>query len=121
MCASSSVAMASAGTYLWADIHNGQVGTLLLLACLVWMTLTIAGRSFWGGIVLSTAIALKLYPALLVPYLILRRDVRGLLRLPPHAQRLRGHRHRGRVRPWSGAGHPDGLDARLPAGAGADQ
>jgi hypothetical protein len=77
--AAGSIAMASAGTYLWADIHNGQVGTLLLLACLLWMTLTLAGRSFWGGIVLSMAIALKLYPALLVPYLILQRDVRGLL------------------------------------------
>jgi hypothetical protein len=73
------VAMAAAGTYLWADIHNGQVGTLLLLACLLWVTLTLAGRSFWGGIVLSLAVALKLYPALLLPYLILRRDVRGLI------------------------------------------
>jgi hypothetical protein len=72
------VALASAGTYLWADIHNGQVGTLLFLACLGWMTLHLAGRPFLGGLSLSFAVALKLYPALLVPYLVLRKDIRGL-------------------------------------------
>ncbi len=72
------LAVASAGTYLWADIHNGQVGTLLLLACLVWISLTLSGRSLLGGIVLALPIMLKIYPALLLPYLLLRRDWRGL-------------------------------------------
>jgi hypothetical protein len=72
------IALASAGTYLWADIHNGQVGTLLFLACLGWMTLYLSGRPFLGGLSLSLAVALKLYPALMVPYLMLRKDVRGL-------------------------------------------
>jgi hypothetical protein len=72
------LAVLPTGTYLWANLHNGQVGTLLLLACLIWLQLTFVGRSFFGGMVLSLAVALKLYPALLLPYLLLRRDWRGL-------------------------------------------
>ncbi len=67
------IGCAAAGMYLWSDLHNGQVGTVLLLACLGWLALTLAGRPVVGGISLSLAIGLKLYPALLVPYLLLRR------------------------------------------------
>ena len=68
------VTCAAAGTYLWADLHNGQVGTLLLLACLGWITLTLSGRPALGGAALSLAVGLKLYPLLLAPYLLLRRQ-----------------------------------------------
>ena len=67
------VACAAVGSYLWADLHNGQVGTLLLLACLGWISLTLAGRPVAGGLCLSLAVGLKIYPLLLGPYLLLRR------------------------------------------------
>jgi hypothetical protein len=72
------IALIPTGDYLKANIHNGQVGTLLLLACVGWLCLMLRGRSFLGGLLLSLAIALKLYPALLVPYLLLRKDWRGI-------------------------------------------
>ena len=72
------VATAAVGTYFWADLHNGQVGAILLLACLGWFTLTLAGRSFVGGTLLAVAVGLKIYPALLVPLLLLRGDWRGV-------------------------------------------
>ena len=67
------LALAAVGTYLWADLHNGQVGTLLLLACLGWLALTLADRPILGGVALSLAVGLKIYPLLLAPYLLLRR------------------------------------------------
>ena len=72
------IALIPTGDYLKANLHNGQVGTMLLLACVGWMTLMLAGWSFLGGLLLSLAIGLKLYPALLVPYLLLRKDWRGI-------------------------------------------
>ena len=72
------IALVPTGDYLKANLHNGQVGTLLLLACLIWLNLMLSGRCFLGGLVLSLAVGLKLYPALLVPYLLLRKDWRGI-------------------------------------------
>ncbi len=72
------IALIAMGEYLRANLHNGQVATWLLLACLVWLYLMLRGRRFTGGMVLSLAVMLKLYPAMLVPYLLLRRDWRGL-------------------------------------------
>jgi hypothetical protein len=72
------IALIPTGDYLKANLHNGQVGTMLLLACVGWMSLMLTGRSFLGGLLLSLAIGLKLYPALLVPYLLLRKDWRGI-------------------------------------------
>ena len=67
------IGVAAVGLYLWADLHNGQVGTLLLLACLAWLALTLSGRPVLGGIALALAVGLKIYPLLLAPYLLLRR------------------------------------------------
>ena len=67
------IACIAVGPYLWANFHNGQVGTLLLLACLGWVVLTIGGQPFLGGMSLSLAVGLKIYPLLLGPYLLLRR------------------------------------------------
>jgi hypothetical protein len=72
------IAIVPTGDYLKANIHNGQVGTMLLLACIGWLTLMLSGRSFLGGLLLSIPVALKLYPAILVPYLLLRKDWRGV-------------------------------------------
>jgi hypothetical protein len=68
------IACCSAGTYLWADLQTGLVATLLLLACLGWLSLTLAGRPVLGGLSLSLAVGLKIYPLLLAPYLLLRRQ-----------------------------------------------
>ncbi len=65
--------------YLWANVRVGQTGALLLLGCLGWAACVRRGRSFLGGLVLASVCALKLAPGLLVPYLLLRRDWRGLV------------------------------------------
>ncbi len=68
------IACAAVGMYLWSDIHNGQVGTLLLLCCLGWLALTLAGWPIVGGMLLALAVGMKIYPLLLLPYLLLRRQ-----------------------------------------------
>jgi hypothetical protein len=64
--------------YLWANLRAGQTAMLMLVACLGWACCFRAGRQYLGGILLATASALKLAPLALVPYLVLRRDWRGL-------------------------------------------
>jgi hypothetical protein len=64
--------------YLWANVRVGQVGALMLLGCLGWAVCRRRGWPFLGGLLLASACALKLAPGLLVPYLALRRDWRGL-------------------------------------------
>jgi hypothetical protein len=64
--------------YLWANLRVGQVAMMQSLACLGWACCYRAGRHFLGGILLACASALKLAPLVLVLYLILRRDWRGL-------------------------------------------
>jgi hypothetical protein len=64
--------------YLWANVRVGQVGMLMLLGCLGWAACARRGRPFRGGLLLSAACGLKLAPGLLVGYLLLRRDGRGL-------------------------------------------
>ena len=75
------IACVAVGSYLYADLHNGQVGTLLLVSCLAWATLTLAGRPALGGACLSVAVGLKIYPLLLAPYLLQRRWWPGLIGL----------------------------------------
>ncbi|HMF15607.1 MAG TPA: glycosyltransferase family 87 protein, partial [Gemmataceae bacterium] len=64
--------------YFWINISSGQVGALMTALCLGWTVCQRQGRPFVGGILLALATALKLAPALLAPYLIVRRDWRGL-------------------------------------------
>jgi hypothetical protein len=64
--------------YFWININSGQVGALMTALCLGWALCQRQGRPFVGGILLALAAALKLAPALLVPYLFVRRDWRGL-------------------------------------------
>ena len=65
-------------SYFWNNISAGQIGALMVALCLAWAICQRRGRSFLGGIFLALATALKLAPALLVPYVIVRRDWRGL-------------------------------------------
>jgi hypothetical protein len=72
------LALAPATAYFWANLRVGQVGALMLLGCLAWAVCRRRGRPFAGGLALASACALKLAPGLLVVYLALRRDLRGL-------------------------------------------
>lgn len=66
------------GGYFWSNVRVGQAGALMTVLCLGWMVCRRYGRPFTGGTLLAAAAALKLSPALLLPYLLLRRDWRGL-------------------------------------------
>ncbi len=71
------VAVPIAG-YVWANVRVGQVGTLVAALCLAWAACRRFGWQFLGGLCLAAAVAVKIAPALLVPYLVIRRDGRGL-------------------------------------------
>src|SRR5262245_29826750 len=72
------LALAPTAAYFWANVRVGQVGALMLLCCLAWAVCRRRGRPFAGGLALAAACALKLAPGLLVVYLALRRELRGL-------------------------------------------
>jgi hypothetical protein len=72
------LALVPMGTYLWATLRVGQASLLVVLGCLGWAVLRRRGYRLLGGVCLATACALKLAPGLLIPYLLLRRDARGL-------------------------------------------
>jgi Glycosyltransferase family 87 len=72
------LAVLPVGGYLWANLHMGQVAMLMVLGCLGWAWCQRRGARFTGGLVLAAACALKLAPGVLLPYLFLRRDLRGL-------------------------------------------
>jgi hypothetical protein len=72
------LAVAACGAYLWSNLRMGQAAMLMVVGCLGWAWCRRRGRPFTGGLALAGACALKLAPALLLPYLLLRRDGRGL-------------------------------------------
>jgi hypothetical protein len=72
------LAVSASGAYLWSNLRMGQVAMLMLVGCLGWVWCRRRGWNFAGGLLLAGACALKLAPALLLPYLLLRRDGRGL-------------------------------------------
>jgi hypothetical protein len=63
--------------YFWDNLHAGQAALLVIVCCLGWIACRRAGHPFVGGLLLSVAVGLKLYPILLTPWLVLRRDGRG--------------------------------------------
>lgn len=65
-------------SYFWNNVRSGQVGALMAACCLAWAVCRRRGRPFLGGLFLAAACALKITPVLLLPYLVLRRDWRGL-------------------------------------------
>jgi alpha-1,2-mannosyltransferase len=64
--------------YIWATLRVGQVSLLMFLGCLAWADFRRRGWRFAGGFCLAPACALKLAPGVFIPYMLLRRDFRGL-------------------------------------------
>ncbi len=64
--------------YVWANLRVGQAAMLMMLGCLGWAICRRRGRPFLGGLLLAAACAIKLAPLVLVPYLLIQRDRRGL-------------------------------------------
>jgi alpha-1,2-mannosyltransferase len=72
------LAMTPMLSYFWNNVRAGQVGAIMAVGCLGWAVCRRHGRPFVGGLCLAGACALKITPVLLLPYLVLRRDWRGL-------------------------------------------
>jgi hypothetical protein len=72
------LALAATAAYFWATLRVGQVSLFMLLGCLAWAVLRRHGHCFKGGLCLAAACATKLAPGAILPYLLLRRDFRGL-------------------------------------------
>jgi hypothetical protein len=64
--------------YFWANLRVGQTGALLTFCCLGWAVLGQGGRPIRAGLLLAGACALKVAPALLIPFMFMRRDWRAL-------------------------------------------
>lgn len=65
-------------SYIWSGIRVGQIAVLTGTLCLAWAFFRRRGWPLLGGVCLSAAATLKLAPAFLIPYLIVRREWRGL-------------------------------------------
>jgi hypothetical protein len=65
-------------SYFWSGIRVGQASILMVTLCLGWGLCLRSGRSLTGGCLLAAATSLKLAPGFLIPYLLVRRDWRGL-------------------------------------------
>jgi hypothetical protein len=65
-------------SYFWSSIRVGQAGLLMVALCLGWAICRRNGRPFLGGVMLAAATAIKLAPGFLIPYLLIRRDWRGI-------------------------------------------
>lgn len=72
------VALFACSCYNCGNFFQGQVALAMALACLGWAACRRAGRNFTGGALLAAGCVLKLAPVVLLPYLVLRRDWRGL-------------------------------------------
>jgi hypothetical protein len=73
------LAVLPVSAYLWANLRSGQAGMIMVVSCLGWMWCRRQGRRFTGGLLLAVACSLKLAPGVLIPYLLLRRDLRGMV------------------------------------------
>lgn len=61
---------------MWNSLFYGQIGELILLGMVVALWLVERTRPGWAGVVLGLLAAIKLYPALLILYFVLRRQWR---------------------------------------------
>lgn len=65
-------------SYIWSGIRVGQVAVLTATLLVMWAFLRLRGRPFVAGMCLAASATLKLAPAFLIPYLLVRREWRGL-------------------------------------------
>jgi hypothetical protein len=63
--------------YIIANFEHLQVNTILFALCLVGLYLQSSGKETWGGLALGAAAAMKVMPAVFVPYLFFRRRWRA--------------------------------------------
>jgi hypothetical protein len=64
--------------YFWANVRVGQTGALAAVLCLGWAVCQRRGWPMVGGVLLAAGAGLKVAPVVLLPYLLVRRDWRGL-------------------------------------------
>ncbi len=61
------------------EISNLQVNVSILAICILSLILTLKQKHFWAGILLALVISTKVYPIILIPFLLFRREFRTTL------------------------------------------
>jgi len=61
------------------EISNLQVNVSILAVCILSLILTLKQKYFWAGILLALVISTKVYPIILIPFLLFRREFRTTL------------------------------------------
>jgi hypothetical protein len=72
------LAVVACSCYVCQNLFQGQVSLAMTACCFGWALCHRTGRPFAGGTLLAAGVALKLAPLVLLPYLVLRKDWRGL-------------------------------------------
>lgn len=65
-------------SYFWSTLRAGQFSLVMAALYMGWALCRRIGWRFTGGALLAASVAVKLAPGILVPYLLVRRDWRGL-------------------------------------------
>ena len=61
------------------EISNLQVNVSILAVCILSLILTLKQKHFWAGILLALVISTKVYPIILIPFLLFKREFRTTL------------------------------------------
>lgn len=61
------------------EISNLQVNISILAVCILSLILTLKQKHFWAGILLALVISTKVYPIILIPFLLFKREFRTTL------------------------------------------
>ena len=61
------------------EISNLQVNVSILAICILSLILTLKQKHFWAGILLALVISTKVYPIILIPFLLFKREFRTTL------------------------------------------
>lgn len=61
------------------EVSNLQVNVTILAVCLLALILTLKQRYFWAGILLALVISTKVYPIILLPFLLYKREFKTTL------------------------------------------
>lgn len=72
------ISLGACSYYICANLYQGQVALAMTLTCLGWAACQRAGWRFSSGLLLAAGCDLKLAPIVLAPYLLVRKDWRGV-------------------------------------------